>query len=315
MEEVGYEYLPTHNPWIHMTAGAMAGMAEHCAMFPIDSIKTRMQSLCPCPSTHCNTPLKGLWAVMRREGLLRPLRGVDAIALGCVPAHALYFSVYEKMKSLLTKSPGHSNSFAYALSGTCATIVHDAVMNPAEVVKQRMQMVYSPYGGSLECARCIFRREGLIAFYRSYSVQLTMNVPFQIINFVSYESWQHVLNPQHKYDPSSHIIAGGIAGGSAAAITTPLDCVKTVLNTQQAPEVRMDGKNRLIVPAPVCYRGVLDSVASIYHLRGITGFFRGIQARIIFQMPATALSWSVYELFKFLLSEKLYESESGIGRF
>ena len=29
----------------HMLAGATAGMAEHTAMYPVDTIKTRMQAL------------------------------------------------------------------------------------------------------------------------------------------------------------------------------------------------------------------------------------------------------------------------------
>jgi solute carrier family 25 iron transporter 28/37 len=74
----------------------------------------------------------------------------------------------------------------------CATVFHDLVMNPADVVKQRMQMFYSPYGGSIECARCIYRNEGLAAFYRSYTTQLAMNIPFQAIHFMSYEMMQQV---------------------------------------------------------------------------------------------------------------------------
>lgn len=42
----------------------------------------------------------------------------------------------------------------------------------------------------------------------------------------------------------SSIFFVGIAGGFAAAITTPLDCVKTVLNTQQSPQV--DAGHRLL---------------------------------------------------------------------
>lgn len=33
-----------------------------------------------------------------------------------------------------------------------------------------------------------------------------------------------------------YLFVAGIAGGVAAALTTPLDCVKTVLNTQQTPQ-------------------------------------------------------------------------------
>ena len=245
-----YESLPpTATVWVHLAAGAIAGMAEHCVMFPLDSVKTRMQSLCPCPETACKTPVHGVASIIKREGWFRPLRGVNAIALGSMPAHALYFSVYEKMKKVLTGNTfSHSNTLSYGAAGVCATMVHDLVMNPAEVVKQRMQMVNSPYGGSLECVKCIYKNEGISAFYRSYNTQLIMNIPFQAVHFMCYEFWQHSLNPEHKYDPKSHLIAGGLAGGLAAAITTPLDCIKTVLNTQQTPE--FDSGNRICLRGP-----------------------------------------------------------------
>lgn len=36
-----YETLPTQNPITHMTAGAIAGVMEHCIMYPLDSVKVR----------------------------------------------------------------------------------------------------------------------------------------------------------------------------------------------------------------------------------------------------------------------------------
>jgi len=300
--ESEYEALPTHKIWVHMSAGAIAGLAEHCAMFPLDSVKTRLQSLCPCPETKCPTPVHSLASMVRREGWMRPLRGINAIAAGCVPAHALYFTVYEKSKQFLTgNTAGHSNSLAYGFAGIMATLCHDAIMNPAEVVKQRMQMVYSPYGSSLECIRCIYKREGIQAFYRSYATQLIMNIPYQMLHVITYEFWQQLLNPEHQYDPRSHAIAGGMAGGIAAALTTPLDCVKTVLNTQQTPELCV-AERRIMLKATATYHGLADAIQSIYQLRGAAGFFRGVQARILVQVPAAGLSWSVYELFKFVLS-------------
>jgi solute carrier family 25 iron transporter 28/37 len=94
-----YESLaPNYSLSVHMMAGAMAGMAEHCVMFPLDSVKTRIQSLCPCPEWKCPTPIHGIASMAKREGFWRPFRGVNAVAIGSVPAHALYFSVYEKIK-------------------------------------------------------------------------------------------------------------------------------------------------------------------------------------------------------------------------
>jgi len=100
------------------------------------------------------------------------------------------------------------------------------------VVKQRLQMSNSPYNGILNCVSSIWRTEGLGAFYRSYMVQLFMNAPFQIVHFMTYEYCQNFLNPDRIYNPLYHMISGGVAGGLAAAMTTPLDVCKTLLNTQ-----------------------------------------------------------------------------------
>ena len=43
--EVDYESLPTHNLWQHLVAGAMAGMMEHCCMYPVDCVKVRNKCL------------------------------------------------------------------------------------------------------------------------------------------------------------------------------------------------------------------------------------------------------------------------------
>uniref|UniRef100_A0AC35UF19 IgGFc_binding domain-containing protein n=1 Tax=Rhabditophanes sp. KR3021 TaxID=114890 RepID=A0AC35UF19_9BILA len=298
-----YEALPGIYPLsVHLMAGAMAGMVEHCVMFPLDSVKTRLQSLCPCPEAKCPTPIHGVASIIKREGWARPLRGVTAVAAGAVPAHALYFSVYEKSKQFLMTKTTNNHALSYGISAVLATIVHDAVMNPAEVVKQRMQMHSSPYGGSIECVRCIFRAEGISAFYRSYTTQLMMNIPFQTVHFMAYEGTQGILNKERKYDPLSHSASGAFAGGLAAAITNPLDCIKTVLNTQQTPECI--GRTGILLKRTSLYHGITDAVTSIYYNRGVTGFFNGFQARIMYQMPATALSWSVYELFKYTLGQK-----------
>ena len=36
-------------------------------------------------------------------------------------------------------------------------------------------------------------------------------------------------------------------------------------------------------------------------MTGLTGFFSGLSARILYQAPATAISWSVYEFFKYYM--------------
>lgn len=38
-----YETLPTDNVGTHMIAGAIAGVMEHCVMYPLDSVKVSKQ--------------------------------------------------------------------------------------------------------------------------------------------------------------------------------------------------------------------------------------------------------------------------------
>lgn len=159
-------------------------------------------------------------------------------------------------------------------------------------------MYNSPYKGAIDCATKIMKTEGLKAFYRSYTTQLSMNIPFQTLHFMVYEFAREKLNPSHTYDPKTHVIAGGTAGALAAAITTPLDVAKTLLNTQESNVVALVGKPQ----GQVLYvSGMFNAFRTIYRMRGLTGYFQGLQARVVYQMPSCAICWSVYEFFKYFL--------------
>lgn len=151
-----------------------------------------------------------------------------------------------------------------------------------------MQMHGSPYKTCGECLVNIYKVEGTRAFYRSFPTQLIMNVPFQTVHFMVYELAQEYINPTRKYNPLSHIISGGLAGGCAAFITNPLDVCRTLLNTQK---YKSDEDKRLV-------SGIRQAIAIVFRTDGFSTFFRGVSARVIYQMPSTAISWSVYEFFK-----------------
>lgn len=163
-------------------------------------------------------------------------------------------------------------------------------------------MFNSPYSGLVHCGTTILRTEGMGAFYRSFSTQMIMNIPYQITQLVTYEFLRKKLNPKGTYDPTTHFVAGGVAGALASAVTTPLDVAKTLLNTQEpcpgaqaAQEVLPQTKPRPIV-------GVYNALQTIYKVNGISGFAKGLYARVLFTTPAAAISWSVYEFFKHWLS-------------
>lgn len=42
-------------------------------------------------------------------------------------------------------------------------------------------------------------------------------------------------------------------------------------------------------------------------MAGPLGFFKGLEARVLYSMPATAICWSTYEFFKYILSRRSHE--------
>lgn len=301
MGEDEYESLPAEYPiTVHMIAGSVAGIVEHAAIYPADSIKTQLQSL-------RNTPYTGVtdaFSTMFRDGGTKRLfRGMSAMVLGAGPAHAMYFGFYEKAKQVFTNELGgpaaRNSDLANGLAGACATFFHDSVMTPAEVVKQRMQMYGSTYDTCRQCMLHIYKEEGIRAFYRSFFTSLLMNIPFQSIHFITYEKAQVHMNPTREYNPMTHMVSGGLAGGTAALLTNPLDVCKTLLNTQQHE------KKSIIRGLPAAFR-------TVYAVNGWRTFFRGVTARVLYQSPSTAVSWSVYELFKRHLLVKYREPPTDV---
>jgi solute carrier family 25 iron transporter 28/37 len=150
-----------------------------------------------------------------------------------------------------------------------------------------MQVHNSAYRSVITCARSIYQIEGLGAFFVSYPTTLLMTIPFTAVQFSVYEHTLNFVNPTRKYDPVSHVTAGGIAGAVAAAITTPLDVAKTLLQTRGTSndkEIRAAG-------------GIRDAVQIIWRRDGMKGFARGLTPRVLTFIPSNALCWMSYEFF------------------
>lgn len=280
--------------WQFMVAGSIAGVVEHTAMFPVDTLKTRMQAGSP----PCQPPVglrQALRSILRLEGPLGLYRGLGAMGLGAGPAHAVYFSVYEVSKELLSQG-NPNNPVAHASSGVLATVASDAVFTPMDTVKQRLQLKSSPYKGVADCVGRVLREEGIRAFYASYRTTVVMNAPYTAVHFATYEAAKRGLmevSPDSANDERLvvHATAGAAAGALAAAVTTPLDVVKTQLQCQGVCG---------------CDKFSSSSIQEVFRTLvrrdGYAGLMRGWKPRILFHAPAAAICWSTYEALKSFFS-------------
>lgn len=208
---------------VHAMAGSMAGAAEHGLIFPLDTMRTLAQA---------EGSKKGVvHRLVHREGLLRLWRGVSTILPATIPAHAIYFSVFEQSKVAFGANDHSEHTpLAAAACGALATLGHDMIMTPMDVIKQRLQL--GMHSGMLDCGRTILQTEGPAALFRSLPTTLLMNIPFAGVMVAANESFKRVLNPSNEYNLPAFFLSGGLAGAVAAAATTPLDVIKTRLQTQ-----------------------------------------------------------------------------------
>ena len=387
----------------HMFAGAFAGTMEHTVMFPVDTVKTRMQLVAAASSSSSasasltsstssinmikSTIPNAIRSILKTDGVKGLYRGVVAGGLGAGPAHAVYFATYEYGKKMFRLNPigsSSSSSSAYgefvadASAGALATIVGDAVQTPLDTVKQRMQMQLGGNcpsevkamsgegiggGGSsssrismnsisssssnttappatrkfksaFDALRTIVRNEGAHVLYRSYPTTLIMNVPFTAIHVGLYESAKRALKIEEEDEGfRTQFLAGGFAGGIAGFLTTPMDVVKTRMQTHcevalgcdvsktvetatanQTCAVRGDPKLCVstttsstptpTAPPPSSSRSVYASANAFKVARhvaereGAKALFSGATARVLFHVPAAAICWTAYEFMK-----------------
>jgi hypothetical protein len=324
----------------HCIAGSIAGITEHVTMLPVDTVKTHMQVF------------KGKYSAMetarklyKNEGILKFWRGASVLASGCIPAHALYFSVYEFSKlQFLPKFHDTNNKvypYAYAITGALATSIHDLVLTPFDMLKQRTQLAPKNLTGLSDLFGYIVKNEGFFSLFRGYPITLFMNVP-QAAAIVSVnESLKVMYRPEKGHNVLSYFMCAGLAGSVAAILTIPLDNVKTRLQTQtffddcrkpmNENKENNKGKNGGRNTAPkkayfavssayttikagtnaiereIKYRDITSTIRTILREEGAKGFVKGIFPRILAQAPASAISWTTYEMMKKLLkSSKQY---------
>jgi solute carrier family 25 (mitochondrial iron transporter), member 28/37 len=282
----------------HMAAGATAGMVEHMVMFPVDTVKTRLQSYVALRDFDgSGRIIRATRHIIASEGAGALWRGIGAVALSAGPAHALYFATYEASRTALApnhKTDGRHHPVATAVSGVLATLSADGLATPMDVVKQRMQLAPAgTYASAWACMQRVYAHHGMSAFFAGLRATIFMNVPFTAVYFSGYESTKKLILDwrgvgEGDFSATSHCAAGAVAGGLAAAASNPLDVVKTRLQTQGEVGARR-------------YKGLSDALRRIYAEEGTRGLLRGVRPRVVFHMPAAAVCWTTYEFCKHLM--------------
>lgn len=264
-----------------LLAGGAAGTSVDVALFPLDTLKTRLQSA------------QGFWKAGGFRGIYS---GLGSAALGSAPTASLFFLTYEAVKYIAggvldPKWSPFVHMAAASAGETCACVIRV----PVEVVKQRAQANHTL--SSLTVFKQTLATEGFRGFYRGYFSTVIREVPFSFIQFPVWEylksSWSSLQGCP--VEPWQSSVCGAISGCAAAGITTPLDVAKTRI--------------MLAHTGSVLARGSIWTAMNIVHAeKGVKGLFAGVVPRMLWISLGGAIFLGVYDKVKHTFTGLSYQT-------
>ena len=304
-------------------AGGLAGIVGRTAVAPLDRARTIIQDMGlvrgPASSVldksgivHTTKPPNAAQVcrdVLRNEGPAGLFRGNMVSALKVVPANALQFAIFHKMKDDFLRArsdkdgaPAEQLLLEERLaSGAVAGALSTAACYPLDTLKSQMAVAGGLRGSVVTAATQLFREQGgLKAFYKGIGPTLLCDVIGSALGFTLYETFQTMYREAsggRRPNPLEKGALGGLGACVSLTLTMPLEVVMT--------RMRVQGLGH----RPVLYKNALDCLRLSVQREGLKSLWLGTGAAYVKIFPQLAITYFVFEL----ASEQL--GVGGLGRY
>uniref|UniRef100_A0A0G4FH68 Mitochondrial carrier protein n=1 Tax=Chromera velia CCMP2878 TaxID=1169474 RepID=A0A0G4FH68_9ALVE len=319
--------------WLKHVVAACAGrFVAQFATFPMDTMKTRLQAN---PTASFGEAFfmgaEGSGPARLLSAVQRIYRGsVPSIILGEMPYTMISFGLNGILKPLLVDKfvPPLGVGVCAFLAAFVGEIAADLWVVPSELIKQRRQS--GKASTIADVLQQIRKEEGsLRGLYKGYAANVCRDATFRGLHLSFYEVFrsgyvrsrkrfrrtkeeeggetEDLLASSQHLSPLESFSIGLAAGALAAALTTPLDVVKT----------RLMCNIKVPISAQKCTNGVMKvgtTLASMLKNEGLGAALRGVSARVGFIGPASAILFFVYEPVFYSFDPLMHQLQKRIMR-
>uniref|UniRef100_A0AAQ5X2V2 EF-hand domain-containing protein n=1 Tax=Amphiprion ocellaris TaxID=80972 RepID=A0AAQ5X2V2_AMPOC len=276
--------------WRHLVAGGGAGAVSRTCTAPLDRLKVMMQVYGSRTNNMCI--MTGMMQMIKEGGMRSLWRGNGINVIKIAPESALKFMAYEQIKRLIGSDKETLSILERFIAGSLAGVIAQSTIYPMEVLKTRLALRRTgQYAGISDCAKQIFRREGLGAFYKGYIPNMLGIIPYAGIDLAVYETLKNSYLQQfgtNSSDPGVLVLlaCGTVSSTCGQLASYPLALVRTRMQAQAA----MEGSQQQVSMSAL-FRQILQT-------EGPTGLYRGLAPNFLKVIPAVSISYVVYEHLK-----------------
>ncbi|KAJ6219873.1 hypothetical protein RDWZM_005685 [Blomia tropicalis] len=276
--------------------GGIAGIIGVTCVFPIDLVKTRLQSqsLKPNVVPQYTSMLDCFRKTYRREGFFGMYRGSGVNILLITPEKAIKLTANDFFRHQFSDKNNNITLPREMLSGGLAGLFQIIVTTPMELLKIQLQdagrVQLAGMNGPVSAtsiALNLIRTKGIFGLYRGTAATMFRDVTFSILYFPLFANLNSLGPKRAGSDESvfwASFLAGCVAGSVAALAVNPIDVVKTRLQTLK----RAEGEQH--------YSGVRDAFFRIFRDEGYKAFFKGAMCRMMVIAPLFGIAQTVYYL-------------------
>ena len=297
-----------------MISGGLGGVVGDSIMHSLDTVKTRQQGLHHFPKYKNMIP--AYKTIIKEEGFRGLYSGYSPALLGSFPSTAAFFGTYEFCKRKFIGDFHINEGVSYFVSGILGDLMSSVFYVPSELLKTRLQLqgrFNNPftkgsgynYRGLLNAVSSIARTEGLSTFSFGYKETMFRDLPFSAFQFAFYENFRQLAIYSHGSNDlpiSLELFTGALAGGLAGTITTPLDVIKTriqtatsIPNSQSVFSEKPSILKRAFIKA--CEKSsTIRALYSIQVSEGIFGLFSGVGPRFIWTGIQSSIMLMLYQI-------------------
>ncbi|KAK9475951.1 mitochondrial carrier domain-containing protein [Lipomyces japonicus] len=278
------------NKKVDAVAGFAAGCATTLIVHPLDLIKVRLQ-IDNRKKFHFGRAVEIANELRSSNSPFKEIyRGLVPNLVGNTTSWASYFYWYETIKQELNIYYGAQGlgSIDYLASAMASGSITVLLTNPVWVIKTRMLSTSSTHDGAYKSMvdgfLTIHRHEGIRGFYRGFLPSL-LGVGHGAIQLMVYEklkTWylNRQANGHVQLSTSQFITFSAFSKIVASLFMYPYQVVRSRLQRYDADNV---------------YRSLSDVVKKTYQTEGYLGFYKGLIPNLLRVVPATCVTFVVYE--------------------